>query len=128
MKTLKIIPIVLLLALFSSCDIFLPSVDTGPVCTVEISEADLLYIKEKIEEELFEDSRLNRGINLTQHHCFNTPQVIEIMDLYFDNNARLTIAKHLYLHTIDKHRYYDVVDELVYKSDRDELTRYIESQ
>lgn len=131
MKTLKITSLIILIGLFSSCekDIFFPTYeDTGPICTIEISDTDLLYIKDKIKEEPFRDSKLNRGINLTRHHCFITPQVIEIMDLYAFNDDRLTIAKHLYHHTIDKHRYYDVVDQLAFKSDRDELTRYIESQ
>lgn len=131
MKTLKITLTIFLFAIgLTSCDkeIFFPPIDdTGPLCTAPISEADLAYIKEKIEAEPYKEPKFDRGINLTRNHCFVTSQVIEIIDLYVYRDDRLEMAKHLYHHTIDKDRYYDVVDQLDYKSDREELTKYIES-
>ncbi len=130
MKTLKITSIVLLIMFgLASCekDIFLPPVDNGPVCASEISPSDLNYIKDKIDQAVYKDEKLSRGLNLTRSHCYKTPQVIEIIDLYVYRDDKLEMAKHLYHHTTDKHMYYDVVDELAYKSDRDELSRYIEN-
>ncbi len=129
MKTLKIIPALLLLSLMAcEKEIYIPPAqNTTPVCTIEIHQSDLNYIKQKIEEEPFQDAKFQRGVQLTKNQCFATYQVIQIIDLYAFSDEKLEMAKILYHQTIDQHMYYDVVDQLAFKSDRDELARYIET-
>lgn len=127
MKLFKLSLILFLFALVS-CETT-TTLEIDPLtCQTGIERTDLDYIIEKIEGEVFKDPKLKIGLNLTKDECFNTAQVMELVDLYVFNDDQLELAKHLYHRTVDQNRYYDVVDMLVHLSDREELIEYIERQ
>jgi len=68
---------------------------------------------------------MERAKFATTGYCFISCQVIKIMESMLFSDAKLEIAKELYVQTTDKKNYDSVVDSLVYKSDRDELKAYI---
>jgi hypothetical protein len=104
-----------------------PTIPSINFCEYVADETDVSSIKYKIESQAFKDERMQRAKFATKGYCFLSSQVIKIMESMVFADAKLEIAKELYKQTTDKKNYDSVIDSLVYKSDREELITYINS-
>lgn len=104
-----------------------PTIPSIHLCEYVATDSDVNTIKQKIESQAFKDERMERALFATKGYCFLSNQVTKIMDSMVFSDAKLEIAKTLYKQTTDQKNYDLVIDHLVYKSDREELKNYINS-
>ncbi|MCH2234732.1 MAG: DUF4476 domain-containing protein [Crocinitomicaceae bacterium] len=102
-----------------------PNFPTINVCENVATDNDVTVMKEKIESQAFKDERMERAKTVTNDYCFEAYQVVNIMDSFLFEDAKLEIAKHLYEDTTDKENYDLAIDALTHKGDRDDLRAYI---
>ncbi|MFD1552948.1 hypothetical protein DNU06_15910 [Putridiphycobacter roseus] len=102
-----------------------PNLPTVNICDNVATDADVTNMVSKIKAKSFKEERMARAKLVTKDYCFVSNQVVNIMDAFSFENAKLEIAKDLYDQTTDKNNYDVVVDALVHKADRDELNKFI---
>lgn len=132
---MRIFLIVGVLSVLYGCDslkedivIDLPNVPAISICNDVADANNISSMKTKIESETFKDDRLERGLLVTEDFCFVASQVIEIMESFTFDDAKLDMAKALYDQTTDQQNYDLVADALTYKSNKDKLKEFIASQ
>lgn len=104
-----------------------PTVPTVLFCQNVATDADAASMAENIKAQAFKDEKLARARIVTKIYCFVSQQVLTILDAFSFEDDQLTMAKELYKQTTDKSNYTIVVDSFTFKSNRDELTAYIQN-
>ena len=102
-----------------------PNLPTINICDNVATDADITSMKSKIEAQAFKDERMDRAKYVTKDYCFVSKQVVNIMESFGYEDDKLEMAKDLYDQATDKNNYDIVVDALTYKSDRDELKKFM---
>ena len=82
-------------------------------------------LKQSIERESFDASRMKITKQFVAINYFNTTQVKELVGLFFSESSKLELAKYMYDYTVDKGNYFVINDVLFFSSSKEELARFI---
>lgn len=134
LNAMKILYATLLFGFLYSCavtqDGVIINVPTAPqvnLCQNVATDTEAQQMAEQIKDQAFPDERLARARMITNNHCFVSSQVVTVITAFTFEDNRLTMAKELYRQTTDRSNYHLVIDSFAFKSDRDELTAYIQN-
>ncbi|MBM3404244.1 MAG: DUF4476 domain-containing protein [Bacteroidetes bacterium] len=98
----------------------------GPVgCPMPMSVQDFGRVKQTIENQSFDDSKLKIAKQVLQSNCLLCSQVKEIMLLFSFEKTRLDFAKFAYGRTFDLGNYFQLNDAFTFESSIDELNEFI---
>ncbi len=99
------------------------------VATAALPPEELAEITKTLRAEPFEDTRqqLARQI-LTARVRFNSSQVRDVLKLFNFDEARLALAKAAHAYVVDPENYFVVTQAFTFSSNKEELTRYVESR
>ncbi|QSE96516.1 DUF4476 domain-containing protein [Fulvivirga lutea] len=102
-----------------------PVIIQDPVIICEPTPDDFAHILRTIRNESFANDKLSALHLIAPNYCFTVNQIGQIMDAFHFSGGKLSAAKALYDNAIDQHNYYRLVDKIVFRSDKEELRRYI---
>jgi len=91
-----------------------------PICESEFRE-----ISTVIEQQWFENTRLEVAQNVLSQKYLSTEQVRSLMQLFSFDSSRLEFAKFAYSRTVDRQNYYRTFSALSFDSSVRELSSYI---
>lgn len=98
-----------------------------PPCGV--NQKDFAEVKKSIAAEEFNDSRLAVAKQLVANKkCFQSVQIVELVQLMRFENSKLEIAKYAFEYTIDPESFTKVVEVLAFDQSKRELTDFIKSK
>ncbi len=86
---------------------------------------DFMAAKQTIENESFDESRVNTAKSIISSNCLTSDQVLELCQLFSFEQSKLDVAKCAYGKTVDQNNYFKVVNAFTFSSSKDELNRYI---
>lgn len=86
---------------------------------------DFQAAKQTIENESFDDSKVNTAKSIISSNCLTSDQVLELCQLFSFEQSKLDIAKSAYGKTVDQNNYFKVVNAFTFSSSKDELNKYI---
>jgi hypothetical protein len=92
-----------------------------------ISDVMFQQLKNTVNSESFDSSRLELLESTLRNNHFYSQQVRELMTLLSFDSGRLQFAKSAYLRVVDPENYFVVREALTYSSSKTELTTYINS-
>lgn len=94
-----------------------------------VSDVEMKEIMKTIRQEAFDTTKLKiaRQIVSGKQH-FMASQIKEILMLFAFEDARLDLAKFCYDYTLDKSNYYILNQVFAFGSNKEALTRYVESR
>jgi hypothetical protein len=78
-----------------------------------------------IQQESFENSKLNVAKQMTSNNRLCVSQIMQICGLFSFENTKLDYAKYAYLFCVDKNNYYQVNEIFSFSSSKDELRKYV---
>jgi hypothetical protein len=90
-----------------------------------MTQRDFDQVKQTLQKEWFENSRLTSAKFIIENNFFTTQQVKELMQLFSFDDKKLDIAKTAYRKTVDKNNYYLCMEMLTFSSNKEELARFI---
>ena len=96
----------------------------------QIDEVEFKRIKDNIESQSFNNTRLNtaKQILRSKGKCFMADQVKELVALFDFESSRLDIAKFAYDYTLDQDNYYVVNESFKFDSSKNQLLEFIQSK
>lgn len=86
---------------------------------------DFQAAKQTIQNENFDDSKVNTAKSIISSNCLSSDQVLELCQLFSFEQSKLDIAKCAYGKTVDQNNYFKVVNAFTFSSSKDELNKYI---
>jgi hypothetical protein len=89
---------------------------------------DFQAAKQTIENESFDESKVNTAKSIISSNCLTSDQVLELCQLFSFEQSKLDIAKCAYGKTVDQNNYFKVVNAFTFSSSKDELNKYISGQ
>jgi hypothetical protein len=102
-------------------------VTTNTNCSITATE--MTDIKKSINASAFDNTKMGTAKQiLAAKKCFTVAQIKEILALFSFEDAKLEIAKYAYDYCSDKSNYYQVNDIFVFSSNKDDLTKYVQSK
>jgi len=93
-----------------------------------INPRAFIQLKETLQRETFEDTRVKTAKQAIAQNFFTAEQVKELIGYFKFEANRLEMAKYLYDNTIDRKNYFIVSNALTSSLSKDELMRYIETK
>lgn len=90
-----------------------------------MSDYDFNQVKERLQREWFENSRVTTAKQVFDQNYFLSRQVKELLQLFSFENNKLDLAKYAYGRTTDKAVYYIVNDVFAFNRSKEELANYI---
>ncbi|MFN3939404.1 MAG: DUF4476 domain-containing protein [Chitinophagales bacterium] len=90
-----------------------------------ISVFDFNNLKQAIDDQWYDESKLAVANLALLHHFFTSGQVAEIMDIFWYESSKLAFAKAAYTRVVDPQNYYVVNDAFWYSSSVQSLSDYI---
>lgn len=90
-----------------------------------MKRGDFQAAKQTIENESFDESKVNTAKSIISSNCLTSDQVLELCQLFSFEQSKLDIAKCAYGKTIDQNNYFKVVNAFTFSSSKDELNKYI---
>lgn len=90
-----------------------------------MKRSDFQAAKQTIENESFDESRVNTAKSIISSNCLTSDQVLELCQLFSFEQSKLDVAKCAYGKTVDQNNYFKVVNAFTFSSSKDELNKYI---
>lgn len=81
-----------------------------------------------INNENFDESRLNMAKRIVAGNPMNSRQIAKICRLFAFDANRLDFAKYAYKHCVDPNKYFLLDDVFTFESSKEELYKYIDGQ
>lgn len=94
-------------------------------CSYPVSGSEFTEIKESINSNSFEDTKLSVAKENAENKCFSSQQVHDIMKLFSFEKNRLSFAKYAYNYVYDKDNYYKTYKAFDFESSINELKESI---
>ena len=82
-------------------------------------------IKQTMQQQSFESSKLEFAKQSLDKNNINTNQTKDLINLLFMETSKIEFAKYAYDKVIDKDKYFTVLDSFDMQSSKDELLKYI---
>lgn len=100
----------------------------GNNCRQPMAMAAFGTAKKTVEEQNFDYARLATAKQVGSSNCFSTRQVMELMDLFKFEDARLDFAKFAYDHVTDPGNYHLVTTKLRFSGSVETLNSYLQTR
>lgn len=98
---------------------------SGPPC--QVSPNDFAQIKQSIEKESFNNTKLTLAKQIVRsHQCFTVNQIKALTRLFEFEEARYEFAEFAWDYTIDRQSYYQVAEVFSFRTTREKLMKFIE--
>jgi hypothetical protein len=92
---------------------------------IQISNYDFGMLKQYVQNEAFDDRRINIAKQASGNSYFSTTQVRDLMGIFSFDDGKLDVAKYLYSRTVDRNNYYLLTDALSFSTNKDALLAFI---
>jgi hypothetical protein len=103
--------------------------NTNNIPTCEVSQKELTDIKNQINRQSFNNTKLNIAKeNIKSKKCFKTSQIIEIINLLTYSDAKMEIAKFSYDYTTDTENYVKIADSFSFSTDKDAFLNFLKTK
>ncbi len=100
-----------------------------PVGNCTVTQADMADMKQRVQKESFDNSRLNMAKTIARvKKCYTSAQVKDIATWFTFSDSKMNIAQFMYDFTTDRENYYTVVDAFTLTSDRDKFMAFVNSK
>ncbi len=96
-----------------------------PPVNYGMSTADFSALKNSINAQSFDSSKLSIAKQAISSNTLTAAQVKELVGIFDFDSSKLEIAKFAYGKTVDRNNYYQVNDAFTFSSSIDELATYI---
>ncbi|WP_196886312.1 DUF4476 domain-containing protein [Aureivirga sp. CE67] len=97
------------------------------VCTsMDADEFDTAIAS--IKSKSFADTKKKVAKQIIDHNCFDTNQVLQMLELFTFESGKLEMAKYMYSKTSDQKNYYKINDVFSFSSSIESLQNYIKKQ
>lgn len=93
---------------------------------IVLSNATFSQIKATMQNQSFDNSKLNFAKKSIKNYSINTSQVIELMNILNSETNKLDFAKAAFSNTIDKQKFFLVANSFNFQSSKDDLIEFIE--
>lgn len=95
-------------------------------CSSPVSASEFSEIKESIQSNDFEDTKLTVAKDIAKNKCLSSQQVHDIMKLFTFEDNRISFAAFAYDYVYDKDNYYKTYKAFEYESSVDDLKEKID--
>lgn len=96
-----------------------------PPCVV--SDADFKKLLADVQAKRFKEEKLSAITMMSKDRCFNVSQINTLALEFPFGEEKLQVMKMCYTKCPDQNNYYKLVDQLTFQSEKDDLTRFINS-
>lgn len=93
-----------------------------------MSPRDFESAKATLQQESFDETRLEMAKQIASSNCLNTNQIVSICNLITFEASKLDFAKFAYDHCVDPRNYFKVSNAFTFSSSKQELNRYIQGR
>jgi hypothetical protein len=97
-------------------------------CQYPMQSSDFNKLKEVIDNQSFDEERVNIAKQALRSKCVSTSQVIEILNLITFEESRLDFAKFVYDYTTDIGNYYQINESFTFDSTKSEFNSFLENK
>jgi len=105
-----------------------PAPSSSNKCMRPMSAGDFANAKKAIEDQGFEENKLQVAKQVLKGNCISSAQVKETIGLFSFEKTKVDYAKFAYDRTTDQNNYYTINDAFSFSSSVTELNEYINSK
>lgn len=100
----------------------------GCVNAYAMSARDFQSAKSTIQNEGFDETRLDIAKQVAGSNCLNTTQISELCALFSFEESKLDFAKFAYDHCTDPRNYFKISNKFSFSTSKQELNQYIQGR